>query len=106
MTELVQQNKSSTQTITTMKAFAIVVFAVLFFTSTLVHANHSVEQSTHVEQQECHTCHQGIDTPPELPQLQQCTVASYFFTFSKTTTTAFKGNSFVQPQLRAPPSFQ
>jgi len=101
-----QQNSNPTKILSTMNAFVVVGFLLLFFTSVLVHANHLIDQTTHVEQQECFVCHQGIDTPPELPQIQYCAVASYYFTLFKTATAAFKHYFFVQPQLRAPPSFQ
>lgn len=99
--------KAATKSKLTMNALVSMVF-LLFLTSTLVHANHLIEidQSTHLEQQECFVCHQGIDTPPELPQIQHHAIARYYFTLFKTITAAFKANVFVQPQLRAPPSFQ
>jgi len=101
-----KQNSNPVKEPSTMNVFASVFFVLLFLTSTLVHANHLIEQPTHVEQQECFICHQGIDTPPELPHIQYVAVARYCFTLSKTMATAFKHYFFVQPQLRAPPSFQ
>jgi len=96
----VKENKS------TMNAIALMVFVLLFLMSTLVHADHLIEQSVNVEQQECYICHQGIDTPPELPNIQTPFVASYCLCIDKGVIAQFTVSSFVQPQLRAPPTFQ
>jgi len=98
--------KAATKNKLTMNALVSMVFVLLFLTSTLVHANHLVDQSTHTGQQECHICHQGLGTPPELPQIQVYVVISSRVELQKTALAAFKSNNFVQPQLRAPPSFQ
>ncbi len=88
-----------------MNALALMVFVLLFLTSTLVHAEHLAEHSINTEQQECHICHQGIDTPSELPQIQIYNAASYNLKPQKVTTIQGKARYFVQPQLRAPPIF-
>lgn len=98
-------NKKASKQITTMNVPALMVFVLLFLVSTLVHANHLTEKTTDVEQLECYLCHQGIDTPPELPQVQLLTIVSYFLSAQSLLTIEFKGNYFVQPQLRAPPVF-
>ena len=89
-----------------MNALALMTFVLLFFFSSLVHASHLFEQSINVEQQECHICHQGVDTPPEQPQVQVVAVTSYQLKPQKILTVEFKVNGFVQPQLRAPPIHQ
>lgn len=106
MTLFSQVNKNSTNKLITMNALAFVVFVLLFLTSTLVHAEHLTEHSLSFEQQECSLCHQGVDTPPELPQVQIHSVASYRFKTPQVTTIHCKVNDFIQPQLRAPPTFQ
>lgn len=89
--------------ITTMNAQALMVFLLLFFASTLVHADHLIEQGTNVEQIECYLCHQGLDTPPELPQIQLFAVTSHFISLQTVTSVEVKSSDYVQPQLRAPP---
>ena len=101
-----QANKKESKKTLTMNALALMVFVLLFFTSTLVHADHLIEQTTDVEQSECYICHQGVDTPPELPTVQIIFVASYCHNSYNAVTAQFKVNNFVQPQLRAPPVFQ
>jgi len=99
-------NKNSSNKLITMNALALVVFVLLFLTSTLVHADHLTDHSLSSEQQECYICHQGIDTPPELPQIRFHYVASYNLKLQKVTIVHGKVNDFMQPQLRAPPTFQ
>ncbi len=106
MTLFLQVNKKSTNNVATMNAFALMVFVLLFITSTLVHADHLIEQATDVEASECYICHQGIDTPSELPPIQIHTTADYSLNLNITISAVFKDNHFVQPQLRAPPIFQ
>lgn len=89
-----------------MNALALMVFVLLFLLSTLTHAEHITTQANNAEQQGCYLCHQGLDTPPELPQIQTVFVASYRVNSHQTGTAQFKVNSFVQPQLRAPPVTQ
>ena len=101
-----QFNRKALKQITTMNVRALMVFVLLFLASTLVHADHLTEQGTHVEQVECYLCHQGIDTPPELPSVQLASIASYFSPVQAAATIEFKRYYFVQPQLRAPPTFQ
>ncbi len=106
MTLLSQINKNSTNKLTTMNALALMVFVLLFLTSTLVHAGHLTEHSLSFEQQECSICHQGIDTPPELSKIRIYLVASYSFKTPQVTTIHSKVHYFIQPQLRAPPTLQ
>jgi len=106
MTLFSQVNKSSTKNLATMNALALMVFVLLFITSTLVHANHLTEHSINIEQQECHICHQGIDAPPELPKIQPHSVVSYHLNSQKVIAVHGKTSSFIQPQLRAPPTLQ
>ncbi|WP_136037996.1 hypothetical protein [Candidatus Colwellia aromaticivorans] len=82
------------------------VFVLLFLTSVLAHADHLVDQRTAVEQQDCQLCNQGIDIPPELPQVQAIVVTGYNFYTSQLTTAEFTLSQFVQPLLRAPPFIQ
>jgi len=89
-----------------MKAIALMVFVLLFLTSVLAHADHLVAQKTTSEQQGCQLCNQGIDTPPELPQVQAPVVTRYSFFTAKVTTVEFTLTQFVQPLLRAPPFIQ
>jgi len=99
-------NKKQAITPVTMNAIALMAFLLLFLTSTLAHADHLIEQSVNVEQQECYICHQGLDTPSELPTIQTPVVTSLYLSVVKVVSAGFKLNSFVQPQLRAPPRFQ
>ena len=101
-----QRNKKVAEQISTMNARALMVFLLLFLVSTLVHADHLIEQGTNVEQIECYLCHQGIDTPPELPSVQLASIVSYCSPVQAALSIVFKRNYFVQPQLRAPPTFQ
>ena len=86
-----------------MRAIALMFFLLFFLTSNLVHADHLIEQATQVEQSECYICHQGLDTPPKLPQVQAPFINSYYLASCEESTVQFKRSSFVQPQLRAPP---
>jgi hypothetical protein len=96
-------SKSTTNNLTTMKAIALMVFLLLFFISTLVHADHLAAEAIAIEQQDCHICNQGIDTPAELPQIDVVVVTRYNLVTQAISTTDFSLNSFVQPPLRAPP---
>jgi len=87
----------------TMNALAVMVFALFFLTSTLVHADHIATHAINAEQPECYICHQGIDTPTELPQVNSIFVASYCNNLFEAITAQSKVNYFIQPQLRAPP---
>jgi len=88
-----------------MKAIALMVFLLLFLTSVITHADHLALQQTTVEQQDCQLCNQGIDTPPELPQIQTIAISRYNFVIAKVTTSPFTLSHFVQPPSRAPPFF-
>lgn len=99
-------NKKASTQFPTMNAIALMVFVLLFLVSTLVHADHLAEQTSNVEQSECYICHQGLDTPPELPQVKLLSIAHYFFTPKSIITIELKASDFVNPQLRAPPVFQ
>lgn len=89
-----------------MKASALVVFLLLFLTSVIAHAEHLVFQEISAEQQDCHLCNQGIDTPPELPQVQATSVTRFDFVTSQKLTQKLLLNDFVQPPSRAPPVIQ
>ncbi len=99
-------SKDPLNNLTTMKAIALMVFLLLFLTSVLAHADHLVFQETTVEQQDCHICNQGIDTPPELPKIQAIAVNRYTLITSQLTTTKFTVNYFVLPPSRGPPFVQ
>ncbi|PHR83522.1 MAG: hypothetical protein COA59_11925 [Colwellia sp.] len=86
-----------------MKAIALMVFVLLFLTSVLAHADHLIDQSTAIEQQDCQLCNQGIDTPPDLPQVKASIVTHGVFFTITVTTAEFSFSQFVQPLLRAPP---
>jgi len=101
-----QTSKSTTNNLTTMKAIALMVFLLLFLISTLAHADHLVAQATAIEQQDCHICNQGIDTPPELPKVQAIAVSRYNLVISKIATAEFVLSNFVKPPSRAPPFIQ
>ena len=103
---LLKIKQSKTNNFKTMNALALMVFVLLFLTSTLVHADHIVEQSINVEQQECHICNQGIDKPTALPQVQPLSIVSYQLSPYEVVAARFKVSYFVYPQLRAPPAFQ
>lgn len=89
-----------------MNATALMVFLFVFLTSTLAHADHLVDQQSTLEKQACHICNQGVDTPPELPQVQASIVTRYYSLNSQLTTTEFVISGYVQPLLRAPPIAQ
>lgn len=99
-----QLNKDLLKKLSATNALALVVFVLFFLTSNIVHANHIAIQNSSVEQQECYICHQGLDTPPELPQIQHDFIAIYSSNLFEVVSTEFKVSSFVQPQLRAPPT--
>jgi len=89
-----------------MKAMALMVFVLCFLTSVLTHAEHLVSPSVTVEQQDCHLCNQGIDTPPELPHVQAQANNSYSVIIFELIVAEFKRSNFVLPSLRAPPFIQ
>jgi len=101
-----QTSKSTTNNLTTMKAIALMVFLLLFLVSTLAHADHLASQVTAIDQQDCHICNQGIDTPPELPQVYAIIVTRYNLVTEAIATTDFSLNYFVKPPSRAPPFIQ
>ncbi len=108
MTENLQTHFSKTKVsnLKTMNAIALVAFMLLFFVSTLAHADHLIELPTNVEQQECYICHQGLDTPPELVKISFANTACYSLVSSNVSSVKFSPSYFVQPQLRAPPVLQ
>jgi hypothetical protein len=106
MTQFTPLEKETTKKYVTMNALALMVFVLFFLTSTLVHADHLASHTLHVDQQECYICHQGVDTPPELPQVKSPLIVSYRNSTYETLKLEFKVNYFVKPQLRAPPIFQ
>jgi len=89
-----------------MNTLVLMLFVLLFLISTFVHAAHAVIETINVEQQECHICHKGLDTPTELSQVQSLEGASYNFLTQNVVITLFKVSHFYKPQLRAPPLFQ
>ena len=89
-----------------MKASALMVFLLLFLTSVIAHAEHLVFQDITVEQQDCHLCNQGIDSPPELPQIQAVAVPRFDLVTSQKLTKISPLNDFIQPPSRAPPVIQ
>lgn len=97
--------KASKQTIN-MNALALMVFLLLFLASTLVHANHLIAQATNVEASECYICHQGLDTPSDLPTIQFLLTVGYPLKSDEIVSALFKVTYFVYPQLRAPPASQ
>lgn len=101
--DLALNNENRVKNITTMNAIALMVFLLLFLTSTLVHAQHIAVNSDIVEQQECHICYHSSDMPPVFPEIQVCTAHHYMLDVNQYTATLTKTNNFVQPPLRAPP---
>ena len=89
-----------------MNVIAFMLLLLIFLASIFVHSNHLIAQATNVEASECYICHQGVDTPPELPQIKFISTVSYFLNTYQVLTIEFKDNHFIQPQLRAPPAFQ
>ena len=89
-----------------MKASALMVFLLLFLTSVIAHAEHLVFQEITVEQQDCHICNQGIDSPPELPKIKAVAVTRFDFVTSTEFTQKLLLNDFIQPPSRAPPVIQ
>jgi hypothetical protein len=89
-----------------MNAAGLMVFVLLFLTSVLAHADHLVTQKTTAEQQGCQLCNEGIDTIPELPQVQAPVDTRYSFLTAKITTVEFTLTQCVQLFLRAPPFIQ
>jgi hypothetical protein len=100
-----QHTKITNKNMTTMNATALMVFLLFFLISTLVHAEHSTEHTLNADQQDCYLCHQGVDTPPDLPQLQIVCVADYSVNIHGAVCAQFIVSNFVQPPLRAPPVF-
>lgn len=92
--------------LTTMKAFALMVFLLLFLISGLAHAEHLVQQDINPEQQDCHICSQGIDTPPKLLQIKTTNASLYGVVVAKDNVIQTPLSSFVQPPSRAPPFIQ
>lgn len=105
MTLPVHYKINDTKKTSTMTAFALMVFVMLFITSTLVHASHVATNDINIEQQDCYICHQGLDTPPDLSLIKHDFIASYCHIVVDVSSAQFKVNAFVQPQLRAPPVF-
>lgn len=103
MTQISQFTNETAKKITATNVLALVVFLLFFLSSTLVHANHIVAEAIHAEQQECYICHQGIDNPPELPQIKNLFVASYNNKFFQLVSTQCKVSNYILPPLRAPP---
>lgn len=101
MTSLFADPKKST----TMNALVFVVFALLFFTLTVAHTDHLIDHTSNLEQQGCYICHQGIDTPPELPAVAASSVGQYYLLAQQVISLPFSVTSYVTPQLRAPPVF-
>jgi len=89
-----------------MKASALMVFLLLFLTSVIAHAEHLVFQDITAEQQDCHICNQGIDNPPELPQVKAFAVTRFDFVSFKESTQQLLLKGFFQPLSRAPPIIQ
>lgn len=98
-------SKSTTNNLTTMKAIALMVFLLLFLSSTLAHAEHLASTAIAIEQQDCHICNQGIDTPPKLLQVHANITTRYNLVTQAIFTTDFSLSNFVKPPLRAPPLF-
>ena len=101
----VESSQTSQHNLTTMKAIALMVFLLCFLTSTFAHAEHLVAQDNIAEQQDCQLCNQGIDTPPDIPQLKETVVTRYNVFAAIVTTADFTSTQFIQPPLRAPPCF-
>jgi len=89
-----------------MKAIALMVFLLLFLISVLAHAEHLVQQNTTIEQQDCHICSQGIDTPPKLLQRKTTNFTLYNLVVLKEKVIQTTLSYFVQPPSRAPPYIQ
>ncbi len=99
-------SRNSINNFKTMNAAALMVFLFVFLTSTIAHADHLVDQQKTLDKQACQLCNQGIDTPPDLPQVQASIVTYYHPLNFQLTTTEFIVSEYIQPFLRAPPIFQ
>ena len=97
-------SKSTTNNLTTMKAIALMVFLLLFLSSTLAHADHLASKAIAIEQQDCHLCNQGIDNPAKSPKVHAIINTRYNLVIQAIVTTDFSLSNFVKPLLRAPPS--
>lgn len=100
-----QAKNTELKKVETMNALALVVFVLLFLISTVAHADHITAQANNAEQQECFICHQGLDSPSELPKVKTIVASSYSLKTYQTFSPLFNTSSFLQPQLRAPPVF-
>ena len=83
----------------------LVVFVLFFLSSTVIHADHIAIDTINTEQQHCFLCHHGVDTSPNLPQVKQLPVTSYYIYSDTIVTALFTTIPFIQPHLRAPPVF-
>lgn len=88
-----------------MNSKVFMFFLLSFLFSTLAHADHLIEHSVNVQIEDCYICHQDIDTPEALFDIQKPPTYNYTFTLKSSTLAKAKANSFVLPHLRAPPSF-
>ena len=84
----------------TISLIALMAFLVTFF----AHAEHIVKQQQD-SGEHCHFCQQNIDSPSELPKLRVITSAIYILVISDITVLHINAPSYLQPPLRAPPSF-
>lgn len=89
-----------------MKAIALIVVVLIFLISLLAHADHLALQKTIADQQDCQLCNQGIDTPPELSEIQAIIATRYSSLTIKITIAKSTFSQFFQPLLRAPPFIQ
>lgn len=103
MTLLPFSNIKTDTNLITKNALALLVVLLLFLLSTLVHATHLTDELNHEEQQTCYICHQGIDTPPELPKIQISLASNISNEIYVEVTPFFDTNSYFLPLLRAPP---
>lgn len=106
MVKTPKKNKSIDKNISTVNASALVVFLLLFLGSIFAHANHIASESINAEQQDCYICQLGLDSPPDLPKINNGFSANYCCSEIDIISVFFKDNDFAQPQLRAPPVFQ
>ncbi len=87
--------------ITAISFLTLLAFFVAFFS----HSEHLTQYNTNVEQQDCHICQQGVDTPPKA--IKQSEI--FLFAFDVVITSGFSELSvkpyYGMPQLRAPPNF-
>jgi hypothetical protein len=84
-------------------AIICVLTLLAFLFALFVHQGHSVNLTSSVDKQDCYVCQQGCDTPVEALCCIPPISISYNFDLHKPLEQNVSKNSYIVPQLRAPP---